>query len=196
MTILGSPEQVALAVWHRQRAEHREFLRGFDPLGDQMNRAFHREVAHPRDERLAGWIGVDPPDETDVELHEVGGKFKDVAEAGVASARVIDCEADGRPERRELPAERGVVLDIDDGMLGDLERDLPPEACQERTEATRADERRRGVEAEESLGREEGRRPEGCLDRGDLELNPEPGPGGGGEDDVGPGTIGKWLSAS
>ena len=44
-----------------------------------------------------------------------------MAEAGVAGAGVVDREANGRPELRELVAERRVVVDRD--VLGDLEND-------------------------------------------------------------------------
>jgi hypothetical protein len=60
-----------------------------------------------------------------------------------------------------------------------------------RVRAAREDERRGDVQVEVGLGREDARGPEGGLERGDLELDPQPDPGGRGEDEVGPGAIGK-----
>ena len=68
------------------------FLR-LDALGNQPAAGRPGEVAHAVDERLAGEVGVDPADQADVQLHEVGPQLHDVAEVGDAGPRVVDGEA-------------------------------------------------------------------------------------------------------
>ena len=73
-----------------------------DPFSNQADLAFHREVGHPRDQCLACRVAVDPADEPDVELHQVGAELKDMAKAGVASPGVVDRQPNRRPKAREL----------------------------------------------------------------------------------------------
>ena len=76
----------------------RGLLGGLDALGDQAAAGGAGEMAHADDHGLAAQVGVDPPDQADVELHEVGAQVDDVAEVGDPGARVVDREADVAPE--------------------------------------------------------------------------------------------------
>ncbi len=65
-----------------------------DPLGHDPAARCPGEMAHGHDQGLPTEIDIHPPDQADVELHEVGAQLDDVAEVGHAHAGVVDRKSD------------------------------------------------------------------------------------------------------
>ena len=82
------PEQVALAELHPEAGQRAGLVLGLDALRHEAAPGVPGEVAHPDHHRLASKVGIHPPHEADVELHEVGAQLDDVAEVGDPGARV------------------------------------------------------------------------------------------------------------
>ena len=85
---------VALAVGDPEGTEGGELVRGLDAFGDDHGADLAGETDEGGGEGPPGRIGVDAPDQTDVELDDVGPEVEDVAEAGETGARVVDREPD------------------------------------------------------------------------------------------------------
>ncbi len=83
-----------MGVFHAERQQRRGLRLGLDALCDQAATGRPGEMVHRDDEGLSAEVGVDPPDEADVELHEVRLEFDDGPEVGNAGAGVVDRQAD------------------------------------------------------------------------------------------------------
>ena len=105
-------------------------------------------MGHARDHGLPSRIGVDVPDQRDVELHVLRLQLEDVVQPRIARAGVVDGQHGVRPNLGEGGHELRVVLDL--GVLGDLENNRPigpGDHVQQRHQSDR--QRGRDVEAHE-----------------------------------------------
>src|ERR1019366_9654180 len=92
-----------------------------DTFGEDLTARRRGEVDETRDDSLAGHIRIDAPDETDVDLDEVGPEFHEVVEIRDPSSGVVDGEANVGAQTEDCLAQWGV---LDDGvMFGDLQDD-------------------------------------------------------------------------
>jgi hypothetical protein len=117
------PKDVALSELDAEGAQGGGLVLGLNPLGDEAAARGAAEVAHADDQGLAPQVRIDPPDEADVELHEVRSQVDDVSEVGDPRPRVVDREADVAAELPDRRAQGVVVPDV--LVLGDLEDERP-----------------------------------------------------------------------
>jgi hypothetical protein len=74
--------------------------RRLDAFGDDLTARRRGEMDETRDDGLAGHILIDAPDETYIDLDEVGPEFHEVVEIRDPSFGVVDGESNVGPSRR------------------------------------------------------------------------------------------------
>lgn len=118
--LLRSAEQIALYQIDTHLAEHRQFLRQLDALGNHLGAGGPGHLQDGADELALHGIQVDAVDEVAVDLHVVGTQFGPQAQAGVASAEVV--EGDGEAHG-SIVVQCGVeqVEVVDGSLLGQLD---------------------------------------------------------------------------
>jgi len=112
----------ALGVGHAEALDGLQLRRGLDALRRHHRVDLRGEPDERCGQRTPNGIGVDAADETDVELHDVGGETDDVAERGEPGPHVVHREASAPgPEAFDGLGQDLVVVDRD--VFGELEHD-------------------------------------------------------------------------
>ncbi len=117
---LRAAEQIALHQVDPHLAKHRQFLGQFDAFGDDLGARGSGHLQDGADELAFHGVQVDAVDEVAVDLHVVWTQFRPQAQAGVASAEVV--EGDGEAHGA-IVVQRGVeqVEVVDGGLFGQFD---------------------------------------------------------------------------